>query len=149
MAEAIAAFAVAGNVLQFLQAGSRFILNAQRIFRAQGDGLSNLRDLRLISTNFQDILTQLQAAPRSSKHISTGLLSLSSECSRTIRGLLSRLEQIGAREKGHQVDRVLAAFQATWYEREIDSLKERMDSFRNQLASNLILELRYGLPSLE
>ena len=144
MAEAVAAFAVAGNVLQFLTCGARFLTNATKIYRARGDGVAIVKDLRNITADFQATLKglgDLQASARK-QNLSPALPSLSRECSEVIRGVLSRLEKIGIYEKGRRIDMVLSAFRGAWYEKEIQDLTNRMNSLRARLAAAMVSELR-------
>jgi hypothetical protein len=144
MAEALAAVALAGNVLQFFEAATSFIVNAGRICRSQsaGDASSNLKDLRDIAAGFQGLLVKLQpqGAALNPEH-RVDLSSLSRNCADTVQELLAKLDNIGLGREARG-DLLLAEFRAMWNSRAIQELESRIMRFRDQLAFYLVVIVR-------
>ncbi|KAF7535216.1 hypothetical protein G7054_g5559 [Neopestalotiopsis clavispora] len=59
MAEAIAALAFAGNIVQFLEFGAKFVLKADQIVKAGSSSLDDLQELRHITHYLQPLLQHL------------------------------------------------------------------------------------------
>ena len=143
MAEALAAVALAGNVLQFFEATTSFIVNASRICRSQlaGEASSNLDDLRGIATGLQSLLVKLQPQGTLNQEHPTDLTSLSRNCADTVQELLTKLDKIGLGGQG-RVDLLLTEFRAMWNSQAIQELETRIMRFRDQLAFHLVVTVR-------
>jgi hypothetical protein len=145
MAEAIAALALAGNVLQFIDFGSRFISHAWKVYKTGVDGADAVPNLQLLTTDLQNVLTSLQ---RRQEGDSPGMGRLCEECSRVARRLLESLNLLNLPDKMRKRDAVKAAFKATWNRDEIKAFQQELDGFRQQLTLHLLLSLRYLISSL-
>ncbi|KAK4211350.1 hypothetical protein QBC37DRAFT_14308 [Rhypophila decipiens] len=146
MAE-LAAFAVAGNVLQFLQAGAEFVTKAYQIYESKSDALADLVELRKTTIDLQRILHDLQTTPQvrskdASKKPPQEFVSLAADCSKLTENLLQTLATAGVGDNGKRMGAVATAFRTTWHKSEIQRLKERIGGYRMQLAANLIISLR-------
>ncbi|GAB1319895.1 hypothetical protein MFIFM68171_10105 [Madurella fahalii] len=147
MAEVIAAIAVAGNVLQFLEAGTKFTSKAYDIISRSGVLPRSLEELRQISIDLQAILQKL-GDPTKSRNLGSGtqpddsLAVLAASCSKLIRELLDRLAKTGVGDGKQRLDAVLSAFRAIWHADAINDLRERIDRYRSELATHLLAELR-------
>jgi hypothetical protein len=147
--EAVAAVALAGNVLQFLEAGGKFTFRAFEILRhgATGGGRSDLDDLRQISQSFKRQLDQLRGGNSGEKPSALApaspLASLSMACSDTLEELLHKLDSIGVNNSHTRIDQLLEAFRSAWHQGEIENLEKRIGRFRDQLAIHWIAEVRY------
>lgn len=148
--EAVAAIALAGNVLQFLEAGGKLSIRAFEILRhgVPGGGRSDLDDLRQISQSFKHQLEQLRGDNNNRKSPSplaaaSPLVSLSMACSETIEELLLKLDRIGVNNSHTRIDQLLEAFRSAWQKGDIESLEKRIGRFRDQLVILWISEMRY------
>lgn len=145
MAEALAAIALAGNVLQFLEAGGKFAFRAFEILRhgSRGQGRSDLKDLRQISHDFRGLLARLGAvADAGSSPALAPLTALSASCSDAVRELLEKLERIGVDSSHRRVGELVAEFKSTWHKGDIEVLEKRIKSFREELAIHIVVVLR-------
>ncbi|KAK5651188.1 hypothetical protein OQA88_12736 [Cercophora sp. LCS_1] len=151
MAEAIALVALAGNVLQFLESGGKFASKAIEICRHRADshdGPSNLKRLRHIASDFQDLLEKIQrsatrtAAGSSRNSQPQDLASISSDCSSIIQEVLKKLSKIDVNNNFKRTNLILTEFKATWHRRDIEELEMRMAGLREQLATHIIVALR-------
>jgi len=153
--EAVAAVALAGNVLQFLEVGGKFTFQAFEILRhgATGGGRSDLDDLRQISQSFKCQLEQLGGGNSGKKSSALApaspLASLSMACSDTIEELLARLHSVGVNNSHTRSNQLLEAFRSAWHQSEIENLEKRIGRFRDQLAMHWIAEMRYIDPGAQ
>lgn len=128
--EAIAAIALAGNVLQFLEAGGKFTVRAFEILRhgATGGGRSDLGELRQISQSFKHQLEQLRGENnrKNPSALAPGspLASLSMSCSETIEELLAKLDRIGVNNSHTRINELLEAFRSAWQKGDIENFGE-------------------------
>ncbi|GKT65238.1 P-loop containing nucleoside triphosphate hydrolase [Colletotrichum tofieldiae] len=126
MAEAVAAFALAGNVLQFVEFAKSLVSKSLDIHRDKNSSASDLEDLRNVVTDFQAASKHLQisGADRlalSSRHLE--IVQISDVCSKRFAEILeslARFEVIGNKRKR---DTVVAAFKVTWNKKEIEDLR--------------------------
>ncbi|KAF2970415.1 hypothetical protein GQX73_g3154 [Xylaria multiplex] len=147
MAEAIAALAFAGNILQFLEAGGKFSKKAYAIATAGSHNIDDIRELRHITEYLQPILKQLtrenhQNNPDAITGSQARLIALSKECSEVVKELLQTLDDAGVTDSGRRTDAVIAAFKLTWRQSEIQKLDNQIGKLRQQLAVDLLISIR-------
>lgn len=146
----VTAFSLAANILQFIQTGSQFVIQATAICRSGSNGLSELRDLRQLTVELQSSLQELEnpsKVPGASGGLSmtayeTRLASLSKGCSKLARDLVTTLDSIGVNDKGGRMDTILTAFRAYYKTSSIDSLTDRINTYQLQLATALVISMR-------
>jgi hypothetical protein len=146
----VTAFALAGNVLQFLQVGSQFTTKAFAILRSGSNGLAELRELRQVTVELQLSLEQLKKpskvvqAPPGSAYTATEtrLSSLSIGCLGLAKELVTTLDKIGVNDKPRRMDTILKGFRAYYHTSAIDGLKTRLNTYRDQLAIALVVSMR-------
>lgn len=129
--EAVAVVALAGNLLQFLEAGGKFTVRAFEILRygGTGGGRSDLDDLRQVSQSFKHQLEQLRGDNNRKKKPSalayvSPLTSLSMACSDTIEELLAKLDRIGVNNSHMRINQLLEAFRSAWQKGDIENFGE-------------------------
>ncbi|KAI0432913.1 hypothetical protein F5Y09DRAFT_300773 [Xylaria sp. FL1042] len=150
MAEAIATFAFAANILQFLEAGRKFSTKAYAIATAGSHSLTDLEELRHITEYLHPLLEQLnQGTYPQSVVAATGtqarLATLSEECSQIVRELLQTLDDAGvskSRQSRRRKDAIIAAFKLTWHQSKIQKLEHQISKLRHQLAIDLLISIR-------
>jgi hypothetical protein len=145
MAEAIAALAFAGNILQFLDAGQQFVGRAYTIAVAGSHSLTDVKELRHITEYFQPLLAQLN--PGNNHHGTTTqserqLAALSTECAQVVGELLQTLNNAGVDDAGRKMDQIITAFKLTWNRSKIQKLEEHIGKLRQQLAVQLLVSIK-------
>jgi hypothetical protein len=143
----VSAFSLAGTILQFIDSGSAFITYAWHLYRGDAGNsgsAKNPRELELITTSFDQILTTFKSFPKDNSHPSQhdGLLHLSEECKEVTARLLTLLRKLSPDKRYRKRDALKVAFQRLWDEGEIESLRIRLDGFRNQFNLHLLVSLR-------
>lgn len=147
MAEAIATLAFAGNIVQFLEFGAKFVNRAHQIAKAGSNNLSDLEELRHITHHLDPLLQDLsvegpsdELSPKSTSQ--QRLIKLSHECSQVVRELLEALKKAGINDSRRRMDAIVTSFRLTWHHAEIAKLRRRIDDLRDQLAVELLISVR-------
>lgn len=114
--EAIAAFAVAGNVLQFIEATKKFTIKAHAIIKSGSNALKDLKELRDTSSGLRVVLKELQQAQ---KQIPTGntftaesearISTLASSCIKVVDEFLEKLDDIKVHDNGRRMESIMTA----------------------------------------
>jgi NACHT domain len=158
MAEAIAAFGLAANIVQFVDFGSRVTTKFWKFYKSASDSLSDKLDLRTMNSDLQQILADLQESLALCNDVDTSLIQLARECSKVAVELhnvlkcLHSLHESFAKEEmrfRNVIKTLKAAFKDVWRENEIESLQCRLDRFRSQLTLHLLSSLRWAERYLE
>jgi hypothetical protein len=100
MAEAIAAFSLAANVVQFIDFGSRVTSNFWSFYKAASNTDDSLPDVEIINYDLQNILKELQSSPTSASK--TGLAQLAQECQKAATQLEKILQPLITAKKRHE-----------------------------------------------
>lgn len=147
MAEAVAAFALAGNVVQFLEVGGKLVKKSWDIYNSKDTALKDIEDLQVLTLELQNTLGTLRP-PVSSATMSADVedasptADLSEACFLLAQELLRTLEKAGVGSNSGRKAALLTAFKATWKSSEIADLQRRIDIYRQQLATGLVVSLR-------
>lgn len=91
MAEAIAAFSLAANIVQFIDFGSRVATNMRGIYRSTGNGLL---DVNRINSELQLVLKHLHEGPTKPSATDSCLAQLASDCRSTAIELDTKLKPL-------------------------------------------------------
>jgi hypothetical protein len=145
MAEAIAAFSLAANVVQFIDFGCNFVSTAWNIYRHGHPGEGKFLDLQTVTNDLKIIVDKLQ--PKAAQGCTEtrehdGLFKLSEECQLLALEMLASLSNIIISNKGRKRDAIKHAFRVLWKEEKIKSVQARLDGFRSQLMLHLLASLR-------
>ncbi|KAH0559273.1 hypothetical protein GP486_004211 [Trichoglossum hirsutum] len=147
MAEAIAAFSLAANIVQFIDFGSNFASNVCKIYWSGRDGAGEIPDLRKITDDLQEVLKGLQLPAGNDGEIpgsERGIRQLAEQCQHVATELLNSLNKVSLPDKARKRDALKAAFKIIWKEEEIKSLQVRLEGFRHQLTLHLLASLRFA-----
>jgi hypothetical protein len=148
MAEAIAAFGLAANVIQFIEFGSKLTSSFWQLYKSSRDGVEEVSfapHLQTMTSDLQSIVDGLvdpESGDRSDDE--SGLCKLAKGCqvqAVELQNLLSSLCVAGSGKYGKR-EALKAAFKAVWKENEIKSFETRLGQFRQQLSVHLLSSLR-------
>jgi hypothetical protein len=144
MAEAIAAFSLAANVLQFVDFGSRLVGTLWSYYKSNRKGTRQGPDLLSISADLQHILQGFQL-PDNGTYEDVGLVQLARECEAVAEEMQDLLQSVFHHEAGSMGKReaLLVAFKMMLKEDDLRSLQDRLNQFRHQLVVHLLASLRY------
>lgn len=143
MAEAVAAFSLAANVIQFIDFGARVASNFWRFYKFRENRASEIPDIRTITADLDMVLVRVQPVVETDDSES-GLRQLVNECQDVAAGLQKVLRSLAKvrTDKSTKRDALKAAFKVVWKEEEIKAFQTRLDQFRAQLTVHLLSSLR-------
>ena len=145
MAESIAIFGLAANIVQFLDIGSKFVSSAWKIYSSGRNGMGKISDLVRLTGDLQTILKGLQTSDENINATIEGehdLRQLAKQCQSVAMELLDSLERINPPVPIRKRDALSVTFKMLWAEEEITGLQSRLDGFRHQLTLHLLALLR-------
>lgn len=145
MAESIAIFGLAANIVQFLDIGSKFVSSAWKIYSSGRHGMGKIPDLVRVTGDLQTILKCLQTSDENINATIEGehnLRQLAGQCQSVAVELLDSLERINPPVPIRKRDALSVTFKMLWAEEEITGLQSRLDGFRHQLTLHLLALLR-------
>ncbi len=144
MAEAVAAFSLAVNILQVVEYGYQFVRTAWQIWDAGGGSVDTLRSLRLVADDLKPAMSQLSGQPQSSQPTyNNNLSTLGMECAKVAQEMLATLDEVeGDLTSRKKRIAIMAAFKQIWKRNEIEALQSRLESLRNQINFSLLVSLR-------
>ncbi|KAK8130640.1 hypothetical protein PG999_003020 [Apiospora kogelbergensis] len=145
--EPASAFALAGTIFQFTEAGGKFVVLALKFHRSQAEALATFTELRELADQFDQILTTLGASahnPGGPDEDQTGFIPLAGECRKVIIQIRKMLEKFRpeTNRKRRKRDAIKFAFNSMWSENEITSLKSKLEGLRAQMMFHLLASLR-------
>lgn len=141
MAEALVAFGVASNVLQFLDFGSKLISRFREYYRSSRENSDIAPNSQLLTKELRRILQDLEDEVHGSDGSGIHFQHLAQECRATAEGLLKILANLSNARDG-RLSAWRTAFKAVWKEEDIARLQIRLDQFRNQLILQLVAASR-------
>ncbi|GKT43541.1 uncharacterized protein ColSpa_03722 [Colletotrichum spaethianum] len=153
MAEAVAAFSLAANVLQFVEFAKKVFDKGLEIHRSGGTVPNDLRDLRNAVANLQATSGQLQISQAERITLSTRyqqVVRVSDSCAEKCSEILKSLDSIGFKDERTRWGAVVTAFKATWNQKKIDDLNIQVKALSESLNVALLSSLRdYAMRSAE
>ena len=136
----VAAFSLAGTVLQFVDCGTKFVRLARRLHQ-QGAEATDLFQIQKLTESLDAILPKLKSR-EDDGNIDKSLNELALDCSKTVTRLLVILQKLNIAGNARKRDVIKAAFRSIYKENEIQSLQNELSSFRDQLNLHLLVSLR-------
>ncbi|KAK7448616.1 hypothetical protein CaCOL14_011739 [Colletotrichum acutatum] len=145
MAEGAAAFAIAGNVLQFVEFATKFSNKCLEIHRAGGSAPGDLQSLRYLVDSQQNFLQRLRVSDSEHSKIlleHVEVANVAEACHKRFADISKSLNQIGITGGKTVRSVVLNAFKATWNQDKIEALRNEVASFSQSLNTSLLHSLR-------
>ena len=139
--ETVAAFSLAGTILQFVDTGSRFVTLAWNLYKQGADSSNDHSHLLFITENLRTIISKLESS-MSGLELAGGLGQLAIDCNKTATRLLNILQKAKTTGLSRGRDAIRTAFRLICKKDEIKSLQVQLDSFRGQLNLHLLFSLR-------
>lgn len=146
----LSAVSLAGNIIQFVEFGSNLVRGSIDIYKSADGATSINSELELITEDLTGLCSKL-IRPRNNKEERTlpkaefDLLELSRSCVALGRQFLEMLESLKVNGRNRKWDSVRQALKTQWKAKDIEQYRQRLDSFRSEIACHLISILRYYL----
>ncbi|KAK2021271.1 hypothetical protein LX32DRAFT_668742 [Colletotrichum zoysiae] len=144
MAE-VAAFALAGNILQFTEFATKFANRCVKFHRAGGSAFQELRELHDFVAHQQTTSQRLHLSEAERTTLlpeHAEVLHVSDQCSKKFSEIRGTLDRIGFKDNKTAWGTVAAAFKATWNEKKIEDLRNDVMLFSQGLQTALLRSLR-------
>ena len=143
----LTALSLASNAVQFVDFGSRLVLNARAIYNSASGATAKQEEVRVLAEQFQLQCVQLVALQPLSE--ATGeatedeaLRILAKRCQHVAKDILVVLEDLRVDGPSRRIQSVRQAFRGSIKAPKIDELVRRMESLRGALHSALLKFLR-------
>ena len=137
--DALAAFSLAVNILQFLDFIGDAISKSRQIHASASGTLKEHDDLESLTTDLKDLSGRLQASTGPADLVLTHLCA---RCREVADELLNAVDRLGIKEKRTRYQSLRKALKALWGRKKLKSLEERLAGFRHELILHTTVELR-------
>ena len=141
MAEAIAAFSVAANIIQFIDFGSKLTNRIWQFYKSSRKSEEAFPDVQQITADFLDVLKGVDVTDNENNEVDNSLRQLVVECHNVAKDLHKLLNSLHAENQSKR-KAMKSAFKLMWKEEEILSFQKRLDQCRAQLIIHLLANLR-------
>ena len=146
MAEPLAVFGIAANVIQFLEFGGTLFSASQQIYRH--GTIKDHIDIKLIAKDLHGIATGLRdpvhqvSGNQALSDDETSLYELATQCQSICDELCEVLEKLKVQAKNTKLGSFKAAMKIIWKKEQVQSLQKRMDGIRQELIIHILMSFR-------
>ncbi|KAE8449252.1 hypothetical protein EG329_008419 [Mollisiaceae sp. DMI_Dod_QoI] len=154
----LTALSLAGNVIQFVDFGTKLLAGTYVLYKSNTGDLETMwnAELYLVTCDLEDIITRFHqplspmTASGATINHQSGLENLESICkgaAKVAKELKERLESIRVRGPGkYRVwNSFAAAVMSAWSKDEIDELTKRLSSFKDAIATRVLMSIRESM----
>ena len=153
MAEAILAFGLASNAIQFIDFGSKILSKTYHLYHSKAGGQIEECGLEVVTRDLQRVTESLQSSfaderkqsPKPLSQNEVQLQDLARRCQDSCSELVAALEELKVHGRSRRWNTFRAALKTVWSEDRIDSLQRNLDNYRQELIIHILLALRYIL----
>jgi hypothetical protein len=149
----LTALSLAGNIIQFVDFGSRLLGRAAELYRSPTGSLSFHDELELVTTDLQTLVIKLQQSLPSAdsqdsqdqEHTDgwSSFMKICHEAAKVADELAGRLARLKVKDGKHRKLRSLKhAVESLWSEKEIAVLLERLSNFKEALESRVLFSIK-------
>ncbi|KUJ13781.1 uncharacterized protein LY89DRAFT_784647 [Mollisia scopiformis] len=152
MAEALAALGLASNIVQFVSFASDLISKSRAISKSTDSGLVENLELEAISSTLHELnhgLLRALATGASSSTAEKILQELCKGCGDVMEELLEVIQSLKSQGPHTRWNSFRQALKSVWKEDQIKALSTRLDRYRNQIDTTLLMSLRENIVALQ
>ena len=150
MAEAIAAFSLATNVVQFIDFGIRFASGVHKFYRSNRERAGEIPNIQKSIANLQKVVKNLQGSYNGQGALSDverDLQQVVESCRDEASKLLGLLGKLSSLKSDRKRDALVSAFKTMWNEDEIRAFQIRLEGLRHQLTLSSTCFVAVSLPA--
>jgi hypothetical protein len=154
--DALTALAFAGNIIQFVDFGSRLLSQAEELYKSLAGSLTVNDELELVTTDLRALITKLQKSlPPAELNSSPGPIGQADyeswtsfqkiclEAANIADEILGQLGTLKVKDSKHRKWQSLKyAVKSLWSEKEISTLVERLSALKKALETRLLFSIR-------
>ncbi|PVH77304.1 hypothetical protein DL98DRAFT_638501, partial [Cadophora sp. DSE1049] len=148
MAEALAAFSVAANIVAFIDFGTKVFSAGYRLRKSAHGALDSNETHEQMTTDLANVINDLELSIRLSStdcqltSNELGLLDLAKQCKTVATKLFVALEGLKIQGKHSKWNTFKTALKTVWKETEIEDMQMSIDRFKQQLIVRLLASFR-------
>lgn len=144
--EPLTALGLAANLIQFVDFASKLVTRARETYKSVDGALVENSELQAVTENLQTLTGRLHVSSKGQvNHFSSAekqLHDLCSGCRDATAQLLAALERLKTKGNHNRWSSFRQALESVWKESEIQSLATRLERFRRQIDTTLLVLLR-------
>lgn len=136
----LSALSIAGNIVQFIDFGSKLLNSSREIYHSAEGLSSNHQHLEQITQSLIDLNTKLSqnpATPTLTTH-GQGLTKLAASCEKEGTRLLSAIARLKLEQTESKWRSFQQALKCVWKEHDLRELEKRLDGYRSELKIQLL-----------
>jgi hypothetical protein len=138
--EALTAISLVGNIVQFVDFGSKLISKSAQLYRSSEGALAENIDIEMATNDLVLLNNQLKTGASTTGD--TALERLCKSCNDTADDLLAALDKVKVKGKQQKWKSIRKALQSEWSKGEIGQLEQRLAMFRDELNLHVVVDLR-------
>lgn len=148
MAESIVAFAVAANVINFIDFSCKILSHGYRTYTTGLSTVQEYQDLDVITADLSRVTSDLDATLQREKLKQScspndiQLQRLAVQCRGVCLELQGALQGLEIQEHSRKRDKFRTALRTVWSEDKIEDLRKRVDGFRQELIMCMLVSFR-------
>ena len=144
--EPLVALGLAANIVQLVDFASKLVSRSRETYQSADGALVENSELQAVTQNLQTLTGELHLSSKGQIKDSSGaekqLHDLCSGCTDATAQLLAALEKLKAKGDHKRWGSFRQALESVWKESEIQSLAIRLERFRRQIDTTLLVLLR-------
>lgn len=137
----LTALGVAGNVIQFLDFGSKLVSKTVEIYKSPQGSSVEYKDLAAVSEDLEGLCTKLKppeplgSTTFAPSRAEAALKDICERCTRVAEELIATLNQlkVKATERHRTWKSLRSAFKSVWNKDDIETLEKRLSGLREEL----------------
>jgi hypothetical protein len=147
----LAALSIAGNIVQFVEYGSKLLSQSLELYRSSQGSLAADHELHLVTSDLRALVLKLRtdgSSPRPSRFqpdaedTSSDFRKVCNEAIALAEEILSRLDGLKVTGKYRAWTSFKQAIKAAWSQKEKDNLTKRLSTLKSALETRVLLSLR-------
>jgi hypothetical protein len=139
--EALAVIGLVGNIVQFVDFGSKLISKSVQLYQSRDGVLTENINTETATNRLVRLSSKLENAANATGD--KALESLCESCSAVAAELLGALDQLKMHGEKEKWKSMRKALRSLWSKEKIQEIEKRLASFREELNLHIIVDLRY------
>ena len=144
----LSALSIAASVVQFIDFSSKLVSGSRKLYKLSEGLDEGYEDLEQVTENLVNLSDELQRSMQTDTSKQTRsheqeLRTLCKGCNEVAKDLLGVLEKLKLDKDNARWRNCLQALKSVWGMDRVKDLEERVDGFRQQIAMNILVSLRF------
>ena len=138
--EALAVIGLVGNIVQFVDFGSKLVAKSTELYHSYDGALAENVD---IETTTKHLTVLIQKLKEDAITVGDGTLQkLSLACQKAATDLLVALDKVKVKNRQQKWESIRKALRSVWSKEEIRELEQRLAKFKEELNLHVVVQLR-------